>query len=511
MMNRLRGKNALWLLPSCLFIIAGVVLRLVLRSSSALWEDEIIAATHAVQPLVQVFVNAAIHDMHPPLYFVELHFWSLFNQADWWLIANSVFLSLIALASMFIAVRRLQDKTSALIVTAVFAVLPVCLWMAEEVRMYALLSVLLIWMFYFTHLSFAEGAKRRLYIRTALLALAIVYTHAIGFVAVMFFGFYAGSLLWTRKAARREWLIWLAVFGGVGLLSLPMLAADMLHQADMPPLTGFHDIIGWMSGVVIGNGSRLAGWLNMVGLLTYFATVFFGLYVQKTRRVTLYFLVLPIVFCAIVGVAARPVFKIDFFSNFTSPFLAIVIGSLLAELPFKHGMQTLASFCVFAALLGMGVGNRIAINTTETYYRDAVAVIKAGQQPNDVIWAPQASVFCGIAWYRAGPHWGSPVSITPPLRPGSRWYKLFDLLGPDLVAKLDLLPKSQSITTADGLKIMLAAESRPAAGQADRLWLVTFAPRNDLPPDLPGDHVGALERSRSLSFPPLQVDLYEKR
>jgi hypothetical protein len=509
--NRILAPHKLTFVAVSLFMTISVFLRFTLRSSKTLWEDEIIAATHAVQPAWRVILDSIINDMHPPLYFLELHFWGFFKQSDHWLILNSVFFSLAAIASLFIVMRRLRDTEQAITIGAVFSVLPVCLWMAQEVRMYSFLSVLLIWMYYFSYQSFvSRTAQSRPYFLTGIFAVAIVYTHAIGFITILIFGLYCGLSLVQRRSSKSEFLWWLIVFASVGFLSLPLLISDLIRQADMPEIQGFHDVLDWMSSVVIGAGFRHAEWLRNTGLLIYVIVISLGIFLKKTRWLTCCFLVFPIALCLVTGLVARPLFKADFFSNFYSPFLAIIIGSLIHELPARHYFRPIIIILALAIFLFLAVSNRQAINPGEAYFGDVAALLKSDLKPGDVIWAPQGGVFWGVNRYMVGPRWGSPVTIAAPLRSQSGWYKIFDALGPEIVEKFALMPTTQSVLMADGTPIFVGAYSVPDISLARRVWLITYAPRNDIPPTLPGSHIGAFERIESNDFSPLQVNLYQR-
>ena len=61
---------------SLMAILAGVAWRCDLSLKTGFWEDEIIAATHAVQPFPAILVNIVRNDIHPPLYFMQLHVWA---------------------------------------------------------------------------------------------------------------------------------------------------------------------------------------------------------------------------------------------------------------------------------------------------------------------------------------------------------------------------------------------------------------------------------------------------
>lgn len=166
-------------------IALGIGLRLWLRTPTDFWEDEFIAATHAMQPFGRLLVNIVRNDVHPPLYFLQLHAWSLLGQSDIWLKLNSVLWSLAALASLWWTTSRLYGSRAALLATAIFAILPSPVYMADQLRMYAMLAFLIIWAFYFATITFGgDGRGRKNPVLLTILLIAICNTHAIGAIAV---------------------------------------------------------------------------------------------------------------------------------------------------------------------------------------------------------------------------------------------------------------------------------------------------------------------------------------
>src|ERR1700722_5682836 len=167
-------------------IALGVALRVWVRSPIDFWEDEIIAATHAVQPFWHVIIDSFRNDTHPPLYFLQLHLWALLDRSDLWLKLNSVAWSLAALVSVWWVVKSQFGVRVALFGTAIFAILPSPVFMADQVRMYGMLITLVVWAYYFGSQIFAGGrATKATLICQGALLVSIVNIHAIGFLAVL--------------------------------------------------------------------------------------------------------------------------------------------------------------------------------------------------------------------------------------------------------------------------------------------------------------------------------------
>lgn len=483
-------------------ILLGLTLRASVNLQEGLWEDEIIATTHAVQPFWTLLVEVVRNDVHPHVYFAQLHFWSLLGNSDAWFMDNSLLWGTAAVGSMWAVLRRSDESNLALFAAAVLAVLPSAIWMSQDVRPYAWLSVLLIWAFYYADRSFGMVRRSR-WDRPLLLLLstAIVHTHAIGFVAVLCNGIYALWLLRCRHASFRDYGAWLAVHGLTGITALPVLVSNMLHDANLGTAVTTGEVLSWMSDVVTTHGR--VGWVWATGLAAYLIAAGIGSALPRTRPVAVCFLIVPLVLAAAVGLVVKPLFKLNFFAALLAPFLALVLAQI--ALAAGETRRVTTAGVLLLGLLAIDLANW-PLRYVPNPFRIASQTIRAEARPGDAVYAPQRSMFLGMAWYLGGPNWGQSLSISAP--PSPQWQKVYALLGPELVKALGLLPVTQSVTLPDGLTLLVGAEAEPRAGQARRTWMITV-PRADLPPGMPPDQLGDLRKAREDRFGNLRVTLYE--
>jgi hypothetical protein len=468
------------------------MLRLILLPAFPnLWEDEIIAVTHAVQPLDRLLVNVVRNDIHPPVYFLQLHLWGTISRADIWFELNSVVWSFLALFSLWTVTRRLtNDSHWALVAVGVLAVMPQAVDKAYEVRMYAMLSTLVIWAYYFAHRTFVEDSGRSRWFLAGL-SLLLVYTHAIGFLAVLFNGVYALTQLIRRRVLVRTYFSWLAIFGGVGILASPILTNDMLHDAGLPAIGG---VSGWLASAVLGDGPGYSRAQYFIGLGLCLIVIAAGLADSRTRSLTLSFVILPLFLAVGLGLAVKPIYKTNFFSTIMSPFIALILARLILDL--SRPVLRLGMFLALAITLGSMAATVRSLIPKSTDYPAAAAAIRARALPGDVIYAPQVSMFWGMAWNLAGPDWGSPLDIAPP--PSPQWQGVYRRLGPALVSWLGLMPTTQSLRVGD-VTLLVGNGSLPLAERAPRLCLVTYL-RDDLPEGMPSETIGALHKVSNEHF-----------
>jgi hypothetical protein len=496
-MRSLQAASIWWVLLAV--ICAGVAMRLAVRVHQGFWEDEIIAVTHAVQPLSQFFIECIRDDTHPPLYFLQLHFWSWASKTDRWLVFNSVLWGLIALISLWIVQKRARGNTVAWTSVAFLAVLPAGLWMSQEVRPYACLSVLVIWSYAFALRNFATADPRsRDQWILLLLCIATTYTHAIGFFAILFNGLFAFVLLGRRRASPSEFWRFVRVYGLSAAASLPMLLSDMVRDANLHHPDGLAHYLTWAGGVItVGRPPRLAG------AFVYFVVVAAGLAVARARLMTLCFLIAPVLVAIALEIALKPIFKDDFFATMMAPFMAMIMAEVAVAL-----RPRLAKLVVPCALAGMFVMATIgwANKSRSTDFRPAATDIMAGMQAGDVVYVPQSSMFWGMAWYLDGPNWGSALEVGG--APSEKMERLFGWLGPTLVDGLGLRPKTHLISLPNGLVMVTGAQGDPVVDHASRVWLVTYD-RADLPPGMPPQRLGGLSRTKELRYSQLVVSLYQ--
>jgi len=477
-------------------IISGLVIRcLLFPTMPAFWEDEIIAATHAVQPVTRLLVNVLRNEIHPPLYFLQLHLWTFISTDDRWLLANSLLWSFAALASIYVvAFRDTGNRQESLVVVAVLALLPQAVERANELRMYPMLLTLSIWEIYYTKQAFTENSRTADKIKTIILSIIITCTHAIGFIAVFLNALYALFILINRQSKINQYIIWLALFAVTAVFAAPILVSNMLHDANLPPFGSQPPYLSYASGLVLGAGPAFSDWQLAFGLALYLLVGVGGLATKRTRILTVAFLIAPLAIAVLGEMAVKPIFKVNFFATIVAPALALTIGRLVI------GISSRQVRCiVFFALAG--VFGYLAMTPNNIVYRlanfrEIAAFVRTQAQPGDVVYVPQMSIFWGMAWYLDGPNWGSPLAIAQ--APSPEWQRVYDRLGPTLVGALGLMPTTQVLKSGD-LVLVTGRNGVPANIPATRVWLVTYK-RADLPRGLPGDTLGALQRASTHPF-----------
>jgi len=154
--------------------VIAVVLRF--STTSLLWLDEALTVNIAKLPLNQL--HAALkRDGAPPLYYAILHVWmQLFGSGDFAVRSLSGLFSVVTLVVVYFVVRRIWGSEVGIVSTAILGASSFATYYATEVRMYALVMLLvalgmaaLMWLF--ERPNIARAAL------VALVAIALEYTH----------------------------------------------------------------------------------------------------------------------------------------------------------------------------------------------------------------------------------------------------------------------------------------------------------------------------------------------
>ncbi|MDP3046129.1 MAG: glycosyltransferase family 39 protein, partial [Chloroflexota bacterium] len=218
-----------------LITLLAFALRLLRLDFQPLWWDEGYSVYFASQDLATLTLKTAA-DIHPPLYYYLLHVWiALFGASDVALRLLSVVIGTATIPVFYAVGRRLVARGTALLACLLLAVSPFHVYYSQEVRMYALATLLGLASIYFAQRLLMDGESEAglpscrdlnvvrtrdlvCYVITTALAMYTLYYAA--FIP-LFQTLYA--LLANRRNCRRL-LAWLAAQVTLAVLYLPWIA-----------------------------------------------------------------------------------------------------------------------------------------------------------------------------------------------------------------------------------------------------------------------------------------------
>lgn len=409
----------------------------------SLWEDELIALTHTLQPLPQFFVGVVRNDMHPFVYFLLLKVWGVpAPGSDGWMLASSLFLGLACVGFIAFIGLRLGGRSVGLWAAGLFAILPNFAWAAGNLRMYTFVPLLALALWFGQRTYLRTGSHPALLIGV-LSALALVWTHAIQFFFV-FFIVAAVALECRGDLFSRQRRAWWAVQVLTLLAALPMVGNALVRGTEPLPASD-------LGLLLLAPAQLFSGWALTddpaalaAGGLIFVVLLALGLRTPTGRFLALVACCAPVFTAIAVGVLGKPMFKPPVFVANAVPFLVLAAALGIAHLQGRGVRWGVGVFAVALAAASVPWSARLL---PDENFGPAGRYLAQHMQPGDVVAVPRTSVFWGVMRYAAGPRWGAPLQSLPPSNP--QWVGIERRISPVWQERLGLAPR-QNVLLVDG-------------------------------------------------------------
>lgn len=189
-----------------LFLLALAV-RMWRIGAESLWLDEATSLFLARKSVPEVIAWTA-KDIHPPLYYLLLHFWRVFGESETALRSLSAVAGALSVAVLHDLGARLFDRRTGLVAGALLALAPIHVWYSQQARMYtwlgfwALLSCLCL-------VAYLDSRKARFAFGYVLASAAALYTHYYTVFVFLAQGVYVLYEAWRARCWRHlgEWAV----------------------------------------------------------------------------------------------------------------------------------------------------------------------------------------------------------------------------------------------------------------------------------------------------------------
>jgi len=470
-------------------VVSGILLGAAILRSIGLFRqrltfDEVITATIAIQPFFDSVVSQLRFDIHPPLYYLQLHFWALLGQSDVWLILNSVVWSLAALVSLYLTVKRVFGERVAIGALLVLASMPLAVQHAQTLRMYSMLMVLTTWAWFFMHRYVAwDGHHGKDLAKATLMQLLIVYSHGTGILIAAYlatYGLLASRDRPSNRLVRRKFLF-AQVFAA--LLAIPAVVNSIARSVTHGQAPGVVEIEATLVSLLFGEikaPSIIAG-LVAVAVFAYLAIA--AVRQTPVRAITWSLIFIPMATNLLLSYAGKPIWHLRTFV-FLLPFIALALAYSVLSSGENRARRSGWAWCRYlfsSVLIGAMVTASIDHALTSEKpndFRGVASDIAQDLQPGDVIYAPKWVHFWGVARYLIGPDWGSPLEVQDPIMT-DRWRRILDALGPIWSQRLKLEPITRRVTYQGVPLIIGESDARLVAEEAHRVFLVSnYTTRN---------------------------------
>ncbi|HEV2715965.1 MAG TPA: glycosyltransferase family 39 protein, partial [Terriglobales bacterium] len=278
-----RTPSRALVLPLCL-LACGIVPRLILAHETFLNPDEALHYLLSDQPSLAMAYQVSLTTAHPPLLVLVLHYWRLLGRSELALRTLALLTGTAFCWIMFLWLRRVTDRTTALVGLSLFLFVPSLITLSAEVRQYSLLLFFAASSLYFLERALVEDSPRMMLLSSCALCLALL-SHYSSLIFALAIGIYALARLLAvrnRGAVLGTWIagqlsavalcafLILSHVSRLRRLGLPQDIADTWLRASI-----FHSGEDHLSSFIFGRTTRLFRYFFSHGTIGVIALLLF--------------------------------------------------------------------------------------------------------------------------------------------------------------------------------------------------------------------------------------------
>lgn len=376
---------AVRVLPYLLVLIA-FALRMYRIDYQSIWRDEGVSLHLAASSIPAILTNRA-SDVHPPLYFILLHFWTgLAGFSEMSARFFSLIFGVLLIPALYSVVRNVFGTRTALATTAIAAFGPLYVVYSQEARTYAMLPLLYLFIIYRLYqLARGEELAWRHWIELAVVEVVCLHLHYFSIFAVAYMNLFVAALWLRRRGVNlRRWLSsqvlaalacapwawmviasWMAKGPPQPASAGPALRMAFIKQASF---IWYFSIGGKHLG-----GHGLFAPLSYLLAMAFIAALPLSMRVDGRRRqtsVTLSHLIVPLIMVFVLW-WWKPLLSPNYIIMFTVPFFILVGRAIVVSIE-ARGPTKLAGLSLALTLAAtFALGLRIAF-FDPTYFKDNV-------------------------------------------------------------------------------------------------------------------------------------------
>ena len=219
-----------------LFLLAGgLTARLVLAHLTFMNPDEVLHYLLSAEPSLALAYKASLTAAHPPLLIVLLRCWRLLGNSEFVLRLPSVLAGAAFYWMMFLWLRRVTDRTTALIGLALLSFSPSLISLSAENRQYSLLMFFCAFSLCLLERAIEENSAGMMLLSSMSLYLALL-THYSSFIFALTLGIYALVRQRTSKPQTSVAVAWIVgQLGAFGLCAFLYVAhISRLKSSGLP-------------------------------------------------------------------------------------------------------------------------------------------------------------------------------------------------------------------------------------------------------------------------------------
>ena len=393
-------------------LITGFCLRF-LYLNTPLWYDEACSWVTAINSFPAGIMNNLLHDdiQHTPLYFFLLHFWiKIFSQSEISMRILSLIFGFMTIPLVYITSKKLFGEKNALYTAAICSVSPLFVLFSTEVRMYSLVTFLVLLSINFL-IDYEQKNNSHSLIKLAITNIIIPYTFVGGifynFSLLIFYSMY--SLKFKKENFKKfiiaeciEWVLLIPYFILITYYANIRKYFIVTHEGNMH-FSDIADIIRNFFGASItpnvywpSGDSYNITFLFAILVITPCVYFMYG-YIKSLKNSENFVKMLGKIFCMCFGLAIIfaamkvNVLTVRYIFYILPPVFIIAVFGLLKNLSSKHA-QIFLLFYIFASLTFSVTNAKIIQTNKENAFKNpAIECSKLGFDYRDVVIMPFGS------------------------------------------------------------------------------------------------------------------------
>ena len=392
-----------------LTVAIGAVLRFWDIAKSSIWHDEGYTMMLAPDGVLEILWRTG-RDVHPPLYYVALHYWmELFGTTEAAARSLSVVFMLACIPIGYLLVKRLCSESAGRLAAIFVAFGPFLVRYSQEARMYAMVAFILLLSTYFLVRAVESKSSNKWFVFYAVTIAAALYTHYYSIFMILVHWSYV-LYVTSRKDKRGlfDYRWWLANFAGAALF-LPWLPSALAQvkrvQASfwIPP-SNIETLPNTLMQFMVYNNLTELGKPVKLGISFIFVGFVVGLwvYAKKYRSSTFlmaaYALAAPVLVVMVSVLLSRPIYVDRYFVFSAVAFYALLAIILVHGWPFAK-KSALSAITAAVMLVVFMIGNLNVYKYGNHQMREIGRVVNEQYQNGDEIISGELYTFFDFSYY----------------------------------------------------------------------------------------------------------------
>lgn len=474
-----------------LILVWATVLRTYNNTAVALWHDEAFSALYIKYDWGEM-MHRIILDVHPPLYYIVLRFWSyIFGDSLLSLRGFSILLGALTVWAGYLLVKKaFKSENLALLAAFFLAINPFQIQYALEARMYTLGTFLVLFSSWLL-LKALESRSKKHWVYFGIASAAAFYTHYYLLFSVAAQGLYALYYIFKSKDWRGTFkdnqLVNLALAGATAfILYIPWLPGLMEQLARVQGGFWIGPITIWSVPGTIWKIAMGGQGINrpVLALSTAVAIVLVGYFIRRYKDQEKWLVVFGLVvpFLAAILLSLRSDIYLDRYFVFASLWFSILIALAFASIP-KFGIRRaiviifviISLYAFWKNWQDLGVRDFGSDLVRKPGMAAGASYINERTNKTDKIYVGSSFIFFTFKYYNE-------TGITPKLISGSELKDIPHFAGTAILTEEDLVLNSYMF-------------NRDNYKKNDIIWLIWTTGWGGSKPNVPGNWVSISEDS----------------